>query len=72
MSKQNLVFATGSPDPFSLGVGERRFISIDPAVSDSDYTVGSCPTCRMFQEMVSPDYVCKSCGIRMIENIILK
>ena len=36
-----------------------------------DITAGKCPTCHKFQQLVSPDYLCKRCAQTAIDNINL-
>lgn len=44
---------------------------IDYAKEGSDRTAFQCPTCTTFQELVSPDYLCKQCGEKAVEYAML-
>lgn len=46
-------------------------VGVDPAKESTDKTYMNCPVCYIFQELVSPDYLCKECGGQLMEDFLL-
>lgn len=54
-----------------LGATDSSIVGIDLAKEGTGYTVFKCPTCMKFQELVSPDYLCRICGQKAVTNAVM-